>query len=203
MSEVINLFVTPLYRAQLESVKNCAALAHVCHVLSTDDAAGQRWSQKHNYLGYTSYASLNDLPMRFPEIAALVKKLDKHVAQFAKRLDFDLGGKKLVLDALWANVVESGGVHTGHIHPHSVISGTFYVALPDKDQAIKFEDPRLAMMMAAPPRKKTAAQDLQPFIYIKPNVGDVLLWESWLRHEVVQNLSDDLRMSISFNYRWK
>jgi uncharacterized protein (TIGR02466 family) len=202
MSEITQLFVTPLYRAKIESAKNCDALVNVCNVLSVDDAAGQRWSQKHHYLGYTSYASLNDLPMRFPEIAALVKKLDKHVAQFAKRLDFDLSGKKLLLDALWVNILEPGGVHTGHIHPHSVVSGTFYVALPDADQALKFEDPRLAMMMASPPRKKTAAQELQPFIYIKPNVGDVLLWESWLRHEVVQNLSDDLRMSISFNYRW-
>jgi uncharacterized protein (TIGR02466 family) len=202
MTDIVELFVTPLYRAEIESTQKCAALAHVCHVLSADDVAGQRWSAKNKYLGYTSYASLNDLPMRFPEIAALVKKLDRHVAEFAKRLAFDLGGKKLVLDALWVNILEPGGTHSGHIHPHSVISGTFYVALPDAKQAIKFEDPRLGLMMAAPPRKKAAPQNLQTFVYVEPRVGEVLVWESWLRHEVVQNLSDDVRISISFNYRW-
>ncbi len=202
MSAISEIFVTPIYRAQLETDKNVQALVHVCDVLASDDVAGQRWSVKNKYLGYTSYASLNDLPMRFPEIAALVRKLDTHVAKFAKHLAFDLGAKKLVLDALWVNILEPGGTHSGHIHPHSVVSGTFYVALPDAIQALKFEDPRLGLMMAAPPRKKTAPQNLQTFVYMKPSVGEVLLWESWLRHEVVQNLSEGVRMSISFNYSW-
>ncbi len=202
MADISNLFVTPLYRAGCASARDCAALAHLCAVLAGDDTAGQRWSAKNKYLGYTSYASLNDLPQRFPEIAALARKLDRHVAKFARHLAFDLGGRALVLDALWVNILEPGGVHTGHIHPHSVISGTFYVALPGQDQAIKFEDPRLGLMMAAPLRKKSAARHFQPFIYVQPAAGDVLLWESWLRHEVVQNLSDDVRISISFNYRW-
>ncbi|MCO4840597.1 MAG: hypothetical protein KC447_10930, partial [Rhodobacteraceae bacterium] len=67
---------------------------------------------------------------------------------------------------------------------------------------IKFEDPRLAMMMAAPVRKKDAPMELQPFRYEAPVVGDVLLWESWLRHEVPLNMSDDERISVSFNYAW-
>jgi uncharacterized protein (TIGR02466 family) len=57
-------------------------------------------------------------------------------------------------------------------------------------------------MMAAPPRKKTAREDLRSFIYAKPEVGEVLLWESWLRHEVPMNMSDDERISVSFNYNW-
>ncbi|WP_286789296.1 putative 2OG-Fe(II) oxygenase, partial [Thioclava sp. UBA3469] len=43
--------------------------------------------------------------------------------------------------------------------------------------------PRSARMMAAPTRLKTARRELQPFIYIAPEPGEVLLWESWLRHE--------------------
>ena len=58
------------------------------------------------------------------------------------------------------------------------------------------------MMMAAPPRKKNAREDLRSFIYAKPEAGEVLLWESWLRHEVPMNMSDDERISISFNYNW-
>ncbi|MEL7117269.1 MAG: TIGR02466 family protein, partial [Pseudomonadota bacterium] len=64
-------------------------------------------------------------------------------------------------------------------------------------------DPRHAMMMAAPPRVKDAREDMQNFVYIAPKPGDVLLWESWLRHEVPMNMSDDdNRISVSFNYAW-
>ena len=57
--------------------------------------------------------------------------------------------------------------------------------------------------MASPARKKDARRELQPFIYMKPEVGDVLLWESWLRHEVPLNMADeDERVSVSFNYAW-
>ena len=93
-----------------------------------------------------------------------------------------------------------GGVHTSHIHPNSIISGTTYVSMPTGVSSIKFEDPRLPMMMAAPKRKPKIRNELRNFIYISPEVGDVLLWESWLRHEVPMNMSEDERISISFNY---
>jgi len=128
--------------------------------------------------------------------------LDAHVVEFAEALYFDLGDRPLEMDNLWINILPEGGIHTAHIHPHSVISGTTYVAMPKGTSAIKFEDPRLAMMMAAPPRRLDAPEELQPFVYVKPEVGDVLLWESWLRHEVPMNMAEEDRISVSFNYRW-
>ena len=74
--------------------------------------------------------------------------------------------------------------------------------MPDGTSAIKFEDPRLPMMMAAPPRKTNANIGSRIFNYINPNVGDVILWESWLRHEVPMNIAEDERISVSFNYAW-
>jgi uncharacterized protein (TIGR02466 family) len=122
------------------------------------------------------------------------------VKAFAKALAFDLAERKLALDSLWINVMEKGGVHTAHIHPHSVISGTYYVAIPKGASAIKFEDPRLAMMMAAPAKKPDAPRASQTFVRIAPTPGTVLLWESWLRHEVPQNAVRGQRISVSFNY---
>ena len=78
------------------------------------------------------------------------------MAGFARELQFDLGGRKLKLDSLWINVMNKGAIHAPHIHPHSAISGTYYVTVPPNSGAIRFEDPRLGLMMAAPPRKKTA-----------------------------------------------
>ena len=107
-----------------------------------------------------------------------------------------------MLEDLWINILPEGGTHSSHIHPHSIVSGTTYVAMPDGASALKLEDPRLPMMMAAPTRIKGAREELRPFIYVAPDVGDVLLWESWLRHEVPMNRSEEDRISVSFNYRW-
>lgn len=201
------LFVTPLYEASLAGEKGFEAfideLHDACVAIAEDDEAGQAWAYNKGYLGYTSYASLNDLPQRDSLFADLKKKLDKHAAAFAKDLCFDLGAGKLVMDSLWINILEPGGQHSGHIHPHSVISGTVYVTIPPGASALKFEDPRLPMMMAAPTRADDAPEDLRPFVYVQPAPGTVLLWESWLRHEVTPNQADEQRISISFNYAWR
>lgn len=197
-----NLFPTRLYRSKLSGI-DADELQTSCYSIAEDDEAGQEWCEAEGYPGYTSYASLTDLPWRFPIFADIVKQLDRHVAAFADDLEFDLGGGKLVLEDLWINILPEGGIHTAHIHPHSVVSGTTYVKLPEGTSAIKYEDPRLQMMMAAPPKKKDAREENRQFVYVRPEVGDVLLWESWLRHEVPMNMAEDERISVSFNYKWE
>jgi len=190
---VRTLFATQLYEGVLDDPTLVEELAEACRDLAAEDRAGRRWSKEHGYRGYTSYASLNDLPHRDPRFADLVRLLDKHVAAFAREAGFELG-KKLRLDSLWVNILKPGGTHSGHIHPHSVVSGTVYVAVPPGSGALKLEDPRLPLMMAAPGRAGT-------FVYMEPAEGGVFLWESWLRHEVMPNAAKRDRISISFNYR--
>jgi uncharacterized protein (TIGR02466 family) len=189
---VRDLFVTKLYEAEIGDERLLADLAHSIRSLSQDDEAGQRWSREHRYSGYTSYASLNDLPKRDPAFADLAKLLTRHAGEFAKDCAFDLG-RKPRLDSLWVNLLKAGGHHSGHIHPHSIISGTFYVEVPTGSGAIRFEDPRLPLMMAAPGRPDT-------FVGISPRRGLLLMWESWLRHEVLQGTGRGERLSVSFNF---
>ncbi len=204
MADISSLFVTRLYHAPLSDfgALDAGELEASCLSIAEDDAAGQEWCAANDFPGYTSYASLTDLGWRFPVFAALVGILDAHVAAFAEDLAFDLGEGRLVLEDIWINILPEGGSHSGHIHPHSVISGTTYVAMPEGASAIRFEDPRSGLLMAAPPRRADAAPDLRTFAYVKPAVGDVLLWESWLRHEVPLNTSEEDRISVSFNYKW-
>ena len=158
MTQIKSLFATRLYHAKISAHGtpiDPAELENSCLVIAGDDEAGQDWCEENGFPGYTSYASLSDLPWRFPIFKDLVAVLDAHVAAFA-----------------------------------------------DGASAIKFEDPRLAMMMAAPTRVKDARDELRTFFYAKPQVGDVLLWESWLRHEVPMNMAEDDRISVSFNYSW-
>ena len=205
MSDIKTLFVTRLYQAALSEMGKPVdrdELENSCWSIANNDEAGQEWCEENGFPGYTSYASLTDLGWRFPIFADLVKVLDKHVAAFVADLVFDLDDKKITLDSMWINILPQGGVHTSHIHPHSVISGTTYVNMPTDTSAIKFEDPRSGLMMAAPARKKDARDEMRSFFYVAPDVGDVLLWESWLRHEVPVNMAEDERISISFNYGW-
>ncbi|RPE63279.1 uncharacterized protein (TIGR02466 family) [Pacificibacter maritimus] len=206
MSDITSLFVTRLYRAALSEFGtpvDADELENSCLSIAEDDEAGQDWCEANDFPGYTSYASLTDLAWRFPIFKDIVDSLDQHVAAFAADLQFDLDDRKLVLEDIWINILPEGGAHSAHIHPHSVISGTTYVAMPEGASALKLEDPRHAMMMAAPPRIKDAREEMKNFVYVKPAVGDVLLWESWLRHEVPMNMSEDHRISVSFNYRWE
>lgn len=205
MSNISSLFVTRLYRAALSEFGtpvDADELENSCLSIAEDDEAGQDWCEANDFAGYTSYASLTDLAWRFPIFKDITDSLDQHVAAFAADLQFDLDGRKLVLEDIWINILPEGGAHSAHIHPHSVISGTTYVAMPEGASALKLEDPRHAMMMAAPPRIKDAREEMKSFVYVKPEVGDVLLWESWLRHEVPMNMSEEHRISVSFNYNW-
>ena len=187
-----SLFATQLYEAEIAEESLLSDLAHSIRTLAQDDEAGQRWSKEHRYSGYTSYASLNDLPKRDPVFADLAKLLTRHAAKFAKDCAFDLA-RKPGLDSLWVNLLKSGGQHSGHIHPHSILSGTLYVEVPAGSGAIRFEDPRLPLMMAAPPRAET-------FVTVQPRPGVMLMWESWLRHEVLAGAGKGERLSISFNF---
>lgn len=195
------LFATPLYVADPGPAALLADLDHSCRSLARDDGAGRRWAREHRYPGYTSYASLDDLPQRDPAFATLKRLVDRHVADFAEAAFLDLGGRKPRLDSLWVNILKAGGVHSGHIHPNCIISGTFYVAVPPGAGQLKLEDPRLPLLMAAPPRRDDAPEAARNFVYVDPAPGRLLLWESWLRHEVVAGSARQDRISISFNYR--
>ncbi|HEY0624417.1 TIGR02466 family protein [Sphingomonas sp.] len=195
-----NLFATRFSETALNDDALLAELGDACRDLAAQDRAGQAWSKAHGYRGYTSYASLDDLPARDPRFGDLVRHLNRHAAAFAEDCAFDLG-RKPRLDSLWVNILKPGGTHSGHIHPHSIISGTLYVEVPPGAGTLKLEDPRLPLMMAAPPRRPDAAGDLQTFVYAQPAPGTIFLWESWLRHEVVAGSARADRVSISFNYR--
>ena len=194
-----SLFATHLYEALIDDGELLGNLAHSVRTLAEDDQAGRNWSKAHLYPGYTSYASLNDLPKRDPAFAELARQLTRHASAFANECAFEIA-RKPRLDSLWVNLLKGGGQHSGHIHPHSIISGTFYVEVPAGSGSIRFEDPRLPLMMSAPPRRTDAPEELQPFVTVEPRPGLLLMWESWLRHEVLPGTGRGERLSISFNF---
>jgi uncharacterized protein (TIGR02466 family) len=198
------LFTTLFYEANLNDTAFVEGLGEACRRLAETDVDGQwrgRAAVFHGYRGYTSYGSKRDLAADGGCFGELARRLDAHVAAFSQDCAFDLGGRSLKLAGLWVNLLSPGGAHSGHIHPHCVVSGTVYVSVPPGSGPLKLEDPRLPMLMAAPVRRGDAPEELRSMVYAKPLLGSVYLWESWLRHEVAPNTGQEDRISISFNYR--
>ncbi|TLY77455.1 MAG: hypothetical protein E6K49_08060 [Gammaproteobacteria bacterium] len=199
------IFATLVYSARLRRVHGQrlnSQLLRECRQLALDDAAGRRWSARNYPGGYTSYSSASRMHQLSPTFAQLERRLNRHVAAFARALEFDLGGRTLAMTDCWVNIMPRNVVHGLHLHPLSTISGTYYVKTPRRCPGLKFEDPRLERFMAAPPRLATARRANRPWIVMPAQTGDVVLFESWLRHEVPPNPVAVERISISFNYNW-
>jgi uncharacterized protein (TIGR02466 family) len=194
------IYNEPLFRSGLERFNT--GLADECRNLRDYDDAGRKWSAKNYPGGYTSYASLNQLHKFSSTFGTLEKKITQHVKKFAAELDMDLRGRTIAMTDFWVNIMPEHAAHSLHLHPLSFISGTYYVVTPPGCPGLKFEDPRLSKFMAAPPKTAKVRAANQPHITYPTAAGNVILFESWLRHEVAANRTNDERISVSFNYNW-
>jgi uncharacterized protein (TIGR02466 family) len=170
--------------------------------LKDDDAAGRRWSAKNYRGGYTSYGSSHKLHRMSPTFQELERKLKRHVNAFAAAVEWDLTGRELAMTDCWLNIMARNAAHGLHLHPLSTLSGTYYVQVPAGSPGIKIEDPRLDRYMAAPPRSVRARRENRPWVTLPAVAGQVILFESWLRHEVASHPTAAERVSVSFNYNW-
>jgi len=195
-----HIYCEPLQKTGLARLNT--GLVDECRRLREFDAAGRRWSAKNYPGGYTSYASMNELHRFSSTFAELEKKLTRHVRRFARALAMDLRGRTIRLTDLWVNIMPPTAAHSLHLHPLSFISGTYYVATPPGCSGLKFEDPRLSKFMAAPPKLPGAGPEHRAHVTYPAEAGNVILFESWLRHEVAANRVDDERISVSFNFNW-
>ena len=195
-----HLYCEPLQKTGLARLNT--ELADECRRLREFDTAGRKWSEKNYPGGYTSYASMNELHRFSSTFADLEKKLTRHVRAFARMLDMDLRRRTIALSDIWVNIMPPTAAHSLHLHPLSFISGTYYVATPRGCPGLKFEDPRLSKFMAAPPKLPGARRENQMHVTYPAEAGNVILFESWLRHEVAANRVDAERISVSFNFNW-
>ena len=224
MSSLKKLFPTLIWNRKLPGVSGSLKkqLLLETKVFEAEDLVGQKWSQKNYPFGYTSYGSRSRLHDYSPTFLELSQLLDKEVSLYFKKLKFEWDQNPLTLSSLWVNVMRPGAHHSWHIHPRSVISGTFYLQAASDSAAIKFADPRQTLFMHLPPRKSSLERSLNrsklnktnktprsqklsqgadaSFVPLSVSSGDVVLFESWLSHEVPCHLGKSPRISVSFNY---
>lgn len=202
-----SLFVTEIWHRTLTArrrwIRLNRDLARDTQILRRLDRDGQRWSNQHYPGGYTSYASVTQTHQRYAPFMELKALIDPHVRAYARQLEWDLQGGSLEMTTCWVNVMSHQVHHSLHLHPLAVLSGTYYVATPQGSGQLRFEDPRLGLFMGSPPRKSNAKAKHQSFVSLAPQAGDLVLWESWLRHEVTPHRGQRERISVSFNYEWR
>lgn len=200
-----SLFPTLIYRARLggRDLRHFnQRLLDEADALRLHDEPGRRWCDSHYVGGYTSYATHDKMHRISSTFGELERRLASHVRSFAARLHYDLRGRAVGMTDCWVNFMPAQVTHGMHLHPLSFLSGTYYVRTPRGSAGLKFEDPRLSKLMAAPPRRDDAPASLRSFVTMPVRAGTVTLFESWLRHEVPASRAAGERVSISFNYGW-
>jgi uncharacterized protein (TIGR02466 family) len=193
-----SLFPTRIWTASMPASRARALnsrLGREARIFRGLDQGGQDWSNQNYDAGYTSYGSITDLPFRSPAFADLKRFIDREVAKYLKALKIRPTSGRIQMSTCWVNIMGRHCHHSFHLHPLSVVSGTYYVEVPRGSGAFKMEDPRLSCFMGRPCSEN-------PFWTFEPRPGGLVLFESWLRHEVPANRSERERVSVSFNYDW-
>jgi len=150
-----------------------------------------------NVQGWHSHTNMADLP----EYKKLVNMLYACQKTIYEQEHYE---SEPVLGNMWANINPPGGMNRAHIHPNSLWSGVYYIkALPNSGY-LKIDDPRSSAAMVRPKQKKG---ELPPRLFrethYEPIAGRCIMFPSWLMHCVDVNESNDIRISVSFNFLQK
>jgi len=156
-----------------------------------------RGVSKTNIKGWHSTTDMNTKP----EYKRLVQGL--YEAQFKIYEEEHLTSEPY-LGGMWANVNPPGGMNRAHMHPNSLWSGVYYVKAPKNCGHLKIDDPRTTAAMSRPIMKDgNFPSRLNRETHYEPKAGRLIMFPSWVTHCVDPNESDDLRISVSFNFLQK
>lgn len=185
-------FPTPIWHFNLD---DCDRLNHsLIQEIEAEQQHDRQGQKRSNVLGWHS---VNDLHHRasFTDFNQII---GEHVYEVATSLHWDLAKISLQIESCWAIVNGKLAANSVHTHPNSILSGVYYLQVPENCGVISFYDPRPSAQILVPPITKFSPWTL-PKISYKPQVGTMLIFPSWLSHGVEMNLSRELRISLSFN----
>ena len=159
-----------------------------------------RWSQndkgvsKTNAGGWHSETNMNTKKEYNPLTTELFN-MQEEIYQKEKL------NRKPVLGNMWANINYPGCFNRPHIHPNSLFSGVYFIKTPQKSGNLMVYDPRPGVQMTMPNRKEgKLSPELWREVHYEPKAGRCIMFPSWLWHEVKPNQSNDIRISVSFNF---
>lgn len=189
-------FATPVWSrkvVEFERVNN-ELLAHLAEI----EQRAPRSLRRSNVGGWHSDDQLHQLP-GFHEIAQIIGKT---CAACAAHLNFDFEKFELVMKEMWLNKNATHQFNRAHLHPNSMLSGSYYVQTPENCGNIELLDPVSLRTMNIYPTVGTKATNRQQVEY-PADAGSLLIFPSWLQHSVQPNLGEGMRVSLSFNVSYR
>ena len=158
------------------------------------------WSNQDKGVSKTNYKgwhSTTDMGQK-PEYQQLVTELLRMQKEIYDNEHIDRHAR---LGNMWANINPTDGMNQPHIHPNSLFSGVYYVKSQPNAGRLKIYDPRPGVQFVMPVRKPgDPGKDMWRDANIEPVVGRIIMFPGWLWHSVEPNKSNDLRISVSFNF---
>ena len=183
-------FATPVYVKDVGTPEFNAQLEQNIINWSRQD----KGVQKTNVNGWHSPTDMHEKP----EYKMLVDIL--YQAQQFIYKDESLDNEPF-LGNMWANINPPGGYNRAHTHPNSLWSGVYYVKAPINSGHLKVEDPKPSINISRPRRKQgQLPKHLWNEVHFEPIAGRLIMFPSWLNHCVDTNQSNDIRISVSFNF---
>jgi uncharacterized protein (TIGR02466 family) len=150
--------------------------------------------KKTNMNGWHSQTNMHEMP----QFKLLVDELFKMQHEIYKQEWLDRQPK---LGNMWANINYPGGYNRPHIHPNSLFSGVYYVKTPPNCGKIVFNDPRPGIQTNMPKRRPgQPPKHLWREVHLDTIEGRIIMFPAWLWHCVEPNESNDIRISVSFNF---
>jgi len=158
------------------------------------------WSNQNQGLQKTNYKgwhSTTDMASK-PEYQNLVNELMIMCKDIFKEEWLD---REPILGNMWANINPKDGMNQPHIHPNSLFSGVYYVKSNSQAGRLKIYDPRPGAQIVMPARLEgQPPKHLWRDVNLDPIPGRIIMFPAWLWHSVEPNQSNDLRISVSFNF---
>jgi len=158
------------------------------------------WSNQDKGVSKTNYKgwhSTTDMGQK-PEYSQLVTELLKMQKEIYENENID---RHATLGNMWSNINPPGGMNQPHIHPNALFSGVYYVKSSPNCGRLKVMDPRPGIQFTMPVRKPgDPGKDMWRDVNIEPVVGRIIMFPAWLWHSVEENKSNDIRISVSFNF---
>jgi len=134
-----------------------------------------------------------------PQVQPLIEQINQRLEQLRSSIDF-IDEAVLRVESMWININHPYSYNSNHIHPNSYISGVYYVKVPENSGSLVLKHPSNLISIFTPSELIKQYNTFNSSKWnIKPHPGDLVMFPSWIEHEVTQNISGDDRISIAFN----
>ena len=196
----VDLFAAPYFKYKVDGADglNKELYEHILKLQGTDEGIKASNSE------FSWHSSRDFLSSQAECIQKLKTEISSAISITISNLNpqFDFEGRSVVLQC-WANSNSQGGYNALHDHGDFLLSGVYYVMVPvsqsERSGMIEFvnvrNDHELCSVIGTPTFEKKVAT--------LPEAGDMIVFPATLPHSVYPNSTDERRVSIAWNMKFK